>query len=204
MQSSKSIIIRHAYRRKYPFFNVPILNITTFFQYSNKFCRKTDFFMKNGKPYINSQSSILNHSIETTLHPFNWLHLNIERLCNSEDKYLSIQWFQINIIEIKGFLFQFNYLSTSHGETKNNLTNTNHFFIHRLNVSMQQNHNLQNNIFQFNIKIKYQNNNLQYVDLNCLVFQKDSYHLQSKFTQFYLYKFTPPPPPPPTLFYICD
>ncbi|CAH8629618.1 unnamed protein product [Schistosoma mattheei] len=144
---------------------------------------KTDFFMKNGKPYINSQSSILNHSIETTLHPFNWLHLNIERLCNSEDKYLSIQWFQINIIEIKGFLLQFNYLSTSHEETKNNLTNINHFFIHRLNVSMQQNHNLQNNIFQFNIKIKYQNNNLQYVDLNCLVFQKDSYHLQIDITQ---------------------
>ncbi|CAI2736137.1 unnamed protein product [Schistosoma spindalis] len=139
---------------------------------------KTDFFMKNGKLYTNFQSSIINHSIKTTLQPFNWLHLNIDKYCNYEDLYSSIHWFQINIIEIKGFLFKFNYLSTNHKETKNNITDN----IQQLNVSMQQNYKVKNNIFQFNIKIK-QDNNVQHVDLNCLLFHKDSYHLQIHITE---------------------
>ncbi|CAH8679947.1 unnamed protein product [Schistosoma rodhaini] len=137
---------------------------------------KNDFFMKNGKPYLDFQLSKLNHWIITTFKPFNWFHLIIEKLCHSENIYSLIQVYQININEVKGFFLKFNYLSMDE-EENNNKINRISFLIHRTNVSMQQNYETKNNNLQFNLKINNQNDSLRHVDLKLSVFQKDSYHL---------------------------
>ncbi|CAH8575920.1 unnamed protein product [Schistosoma turkestanicum] len=145
---------------------------------------RSDYFVKNGRPYIEdsdlqsleSQQS----TTTTTLKPFNWFHLNIGQLCDTGNVYSSVQVFRADVIEAKGFFLKFNYLSTN--TEKNNKNSRIIMFIDRPSVSMQQNSEKKSNVFQFDLTINNEENILRHVDLKFSTYLEDSYHLQINIT----------------------
>ncbi|TNN18631.1 hypothetical protein EWB00_010000 [Schistosoma japonicum] len=152
--------------------------------------KRNDFFIHNKKFYadnVDNQLTVFNHctpAITTTttitLKPFNWFHLNIKKLSNSNYAYSIIQ---INLIQLNGIFIKFNYSSIITNDYNENIKIIN-FIIHQLTTfNIQENLQTNYNITQLMIQVNSMKNNLQFIEMKLLNFLENSYYLQINTTQ---------------------